>query len=70
MCKVHGSFNSLYRLHINSCQKGWFLVHEIFTKNLACAANAIGAEIVQVSTDYVFDGEGSTVLTEFDEVNQ
>ena len=57
---------------VDRCETELDLAYKINTigpKNLACAANAIGAEIVQVSTDYVFDGEGSTVLTEFDEVN-
>jgi len=46
-----------------------YKINSIGPKNLASAANVIGAEIVQVSTDYVFDGEGNIELTEFDEVN-
>jgi len=46
-----------------------YKINTIGAKNLASAANAIDAEIVQVSTDYVFDGEGNIALTEFDEVN-
>ena len=46
-----------------------YRINTIGPKNLAIAANEIGAEIVQVSTDYVFDGNTHQSLTEFDEVN-
>jgi dTDP-4-dehydrorhamnose reductase len=46
-----------------------YRINTIGPKNLASAANQIGAEIVQVSTDYVFDGEINKPLTEFDKVN-
>ena len=46
-----------------------YRINTIGPKNLAIAANEIGAEIVQVSTDYVFDGNTNKLLTEFDEVN-
>lgn len=46
-----------------------YKINTIGPRNLAQAANQIGAEIVQVSTDYVFDGEIETELIEFDEVN-
>jgi dTDP-4-dehydrorhamnose reductase len=46
-----------------------YKINAIGPKNLASAANSIGTEIVQVSTDYVFDGENNRELTEFDEVN-
>ena len=43
-----------------------YKINAIGPKNLASAAFNIGAEIVQVSTDYVFNGEGTTELIEFD----
>ncbi|MBZ9636918.1 dTDP-4-dehydrorhamnose reductase [Clostridium sp. FP1] len=46
-----------------------YKINAIGPKNLAIAANGIGAEIVQVSTDYVFDGNTDKSLTEFDPVN-
>jgi dTDP-4-dehydrorhamnose reductase len=46
-----------------------YKINTIGPKNLAAAANLIGAEIVQVSTDYVFSGEINKLLTEFVEVN-
>jgi dTDP-4-dehydrorhamnose reductase len=45
-----------------------YKINTIGPKNLAQAANSIGAEIVQVSTDYVFSGDVEKELTEFDEV--
>jgi len=44
-------------------------INTIGPKNLAAAANGVGAEIVQVSTDYVFAGNINKSLTEFDEVD-
>jgi dTDP-4-dehydrorhamnose reductase len=45
-----------------------YKINTVGPKNLAQAANSIGAEIVQVSTDYVFSGDVNKELTEFDEV--
>lgn len=46
-----------------------YKINAIGPKYLAIAANAINSEIVQVSTDYVFDGEGNAPLVETDKVN-
>jgi len=57
---------------VDKCETEIELAYKINTigpKNLASAANEIGAEIVQVSTDYVFDGNTDKALTEFDCVN-
>ena len=57
---------------VDRCESEIDLAYKINTvgpKNLAAAANRIGAEIVQVSTDYVFEGMLDKALTEFDEVN-
>ncbi|APC42215.1 dTDP-4-dehydrorhamnose reductase [Clostridium estertheticum] len=45
-----------------------YKINAIGPKNLAIAANEIGAEIVQVSTDYVFSGNIDKPLTEFDKI--
>ncbi|WP_440602877.1 dTDP-4-dehydrorhamnose reductase [Bacillus sp. GB_SG_008] len=42
-----------------------FLVNGIGTRNLAVYSEAIGAKMVYVSTDYVFDGSGTTPYNEF-----
>ena len=57
---------------VDKCESEIDMAYKINTigpKNLAIAANEIGAEIVQVSTDYVFDGNMNKSLTEFNEVN-
>jgi len=57
---------------VDKCETEIDLAYKINTigpKNLAAAANQIGAEIVQVSTDYVFGGNINKSLTEFDEVD-
>ncbi len=43
-----------------------YKINAIGPKNLSAAAYAIGAEIVQISTDYVFSGDVDKKLTEFD----
>lgn len=40
------------------------LINEIGPKNLALAANEVGARLVHISTDYVFDGEANTPYLE------
>ena len=42
-----------------------YKVNTIGPRNLAQAANKIGCEIVQISTDYIFNGEANTPITEF-----
>ena len=57
---------------VDKCETDTDIAYKINTlgpRNLAMAANSIGAEIVQVSTDYVFDGIKNSLLTEFDEPN-
>ncbi|EHI98329.1 dTDP-4-dehydrorhamnose reductase [Clostridium sp. DL-VIII] len=43
-----------------------FKVNSIGPRNLAIAAEEVGAKLVQVSTDYVFSGVGNKPLTEYD----
>lgn len=46
-----------------------YRVNAIGPQNLSAAAFSIGAKMVQVSTDYVFDGTGNTPKVETDPMN-
>ena len=46
-----------------------FRVNALGARNLAVAAFGIGAKIVQISTDYVFEGNADKPLREYDPVN-
>ncbi|URZ16819.1 dTDP-4-dehydrorhamnose reductase [Clostridium felsineum] len=57
---------------VDKCEEQYDLAYKINAigpKNLAAAAYNVGAEIVQISTDYVFDGEAKAPICEFDEEN-
>jgi dTDP-4-dehydrorhamnose reductase len=46
-----------------------FRINALGARNLAVAAAAVGAKMVQVSTDYVFDGANPAPRREYDQVN-
>lgn len=46
-----------------------YALHAIGARNLAIAANQIGARIFYLSTDFVYDGKKTTPYTEFDTPN-
>jgi dTDP-4-dehydrorhamnose reductase len=55
--------------HVDKCEQDpakAFAVNGLGAKNLALAAKEIGATLVHVSTDYVFDGEKRTPYEESD----
>ena len=46
-----------------------FQINAIGAKNLATACNQYGSILIQISTDFVFDGENSKPYKEVDETN-
>jgi dTDP-4-dehydrorhamnose reductase len=55
--------------HVDKCEQDpakAFAINGLGAKNLALAAKEIGAELMHVSTDYVFDGEKRTPYAETD----
>lgn len=50
-------------------QEKAYQINAIGPKNLAIVANELDAVFVHISTDYVFDGEGNTPLTEDSKTN-
>ena len=58
--------------NVDGCEKDAetaFRVNALGARNLAVAAFGIGAKIVQISTDYVFEGNADKPLREYDPVN-
>jgi dTDP-4-dehydrorhamnose reductase len=55
--------------HVDKCEQDpakAFAINGLGAKNLALAAKEIGAKLMHVSTDYVFDGEKGTPYAETD----
>lgn len=63
--------NCAAHTNVDKCEEQWDLAYRINAigpRNLSIAATEIGAKLVHVSTDYVFDGHGTRPQTEFDSV--
>lgn len=57
---------------VDLCEQQWdsaYRINAIGARNLSIAAAETDAKLVHVSTDYVFDGNGSRPYTEFDTPN-
>lgn len=58
--------------NVDKCEEELDLAYKINAigpKNLSIAATEVGAKIVHISTDYVFDGKASRPYIEFDSTN-
>ena len=54
---------------VDLCEQQWdraYLINAIGARNLSIASREVKAKLVHVSTDYVFDGNGTRPYTEFD----
>lgn len=61
--------NCAAHTNVDKCEEQWELAYKINAigpRNLSIAANKIGAKMIQISTDYVFPGNGTQPITEFD----
>ena len=63
--------NCAAHTNVDKCEEQWDLAYKINAigpRNLSIAATEIGAKLVHISTDYVFEGHGTRPQTEFDPV--
>ncbi len=63
--------NCAAHTNVNLCESQWDLAYKINAigpRNLSIAATRIGAKLIHVSTDYVFDGSADTPYDEFSPV--
>lgn len=64
--------NCAAHTNVDLCEKQWdsaYKINAIGPRNLSIAATAMGAKMIHVSTDYVFEGNGIRPYTEFDAPN-
>ena len=64
--------NCAAHTNVNLCETdvdNAYRINAIGPRNLSIAADAVGAKMMHVSTDYVFDGNATTPYREFDPVN-
>ncbi len=58
--------------HVDDCEKNLekaYLVNALGTRNVAVASQKVGARLVYISTDYIFDGRKGEPYLEFDPPN-
>ena len=64
--------NCAAHTNVDACETQWdaaYRINAIGPRNLSIAARETRAKLVHVSTDYVFEGNGTRPYTEFDEPN-
>ena len=64
--------NCAAHTNVDACETQWDLAYKINAigpRNLSIVASKAGAKMIHVSTDYVFEGNGTRPYTEFDEPN-
>ncbi len=64
--------NCAAHTNVDKCEEQWDLAYKINAigpRNLSIAAAETGAKMIHVSTDYVFEGNGTRPYTEFDAPN-
>lgn len=64
--------NCAAHTNVDLCEKQWdsaYRINAIGPRNLSIVATAVGAKMIHVSTDYVFEGNGTRPYTEFDAPN-
>lgn len=64
--------NCAAHTNVDKCEQEWDLAYKINAigpRNLSIAAAEANAKIIHVSTDYVFEGNGTRPYTEFDAPN-
>ncbi len=67
--KPYAIINCAAHTNVNACEKdvdNAYRINAIGPRNLSIAAAETGAKLMQVSTDYVFAGNGDRPYTEFD----
>lgn len=70
--KPYAIINCAAYTAVDACETNQDLAFKINTlgpRNLAIASNEVGAKIVHISTDYVFDGTKEEPYNEFDSMN-
>lgn len=64
--------NCAAHTNVDKCEEQWDLAYKINAigpRNLSIAAAEVDAKLIHVSTDYVFEGNGTRPYTEFDAPN-
>lgn len=64
--------NCAAHTNVDKCEEQWDLAYKINAlgpRNLSIAAREVDAKMIHVSTDYVFEGNGTRPYTEFDAPN-